>query len=125
MAIQSYILADRRGDTWRESFDLAGDAWSIRKRMLHGGPSEGVEVVEVNNGALSFTILPTRGMGLWKGRYKNLDLGWSSPVIGPVHPKFVELSARGGLGWLTGFDEWLCRCGMAWNGPPGDDGGWR
>jgi hypothetical protein len=24
---------------------------------------------------------------------------------------------------LTGFDEWLCRCGLAWNGAPGDDGG--
>src|SRR5262249_37665300 len=21
----------------------------------------------------------------------------------------------------TGFDEWLCRCGLANNGPPGDD----
>src|SRR6266542_4715801 len=27
------------------------------------------------------------------------------------------------LGWLGGFDEWLCRCGLANNGPPGDDGG--
>src|SRR5436853_33695 len=29
---------------------------------------------------------------------------------------------RGGLGWLAGFDELLCRCGLANNGPPGDDG---
>jgi Domain of unknown function (DUF4432) len=123
MAIQSHLLTDRQTNTWRESIDLAAIGWSIRKRMLHGSLSDGVEVVDVKNGALAFTILPTRGMGLWKGRYKNLDLGWSSPVIGPVHPKFVELSARGGLGWLTGFDEWLCRCGLAWNGPPGDDEG--
>jgi hypothetical protein len=127
---QSYILTDRKTNTWRPSFEigprdlnLGSHDWSLQKQVLHGGLSEGVEVVEVNNGALTFTILPTRGMGLWKGRYKNLDLGWSSPVIGPVHPKFVELSGRGGLGWLTGFDEWLCRCGLAWNGPPGDDGG--
>ena len=80
-------------------------------------------LIEVDNGALSYSILPTRGMGLWKGRYRDIDLGWSAPVIGPVHPKFVDLSLRGGLGWLTGFDEWLCRCGLAWNGPPGDDDG--
>jgi hypothetical protein len=102
---------------------MGASDWSIRKRVLHGGLSEGVEVVEIDNGALAFTVLPTRGMGLWKGRYRNLELGWSAPVIGPVHPKFVELSARNGLGWLTGFDEWLCRCGLAWNGPPGDDNG--
>jgi len=127
---QTYILTDRKTDTWRPSFeigprdlDLGWDDWSLRKRVLHGGLSEGVETVEVDNGALSFTILPSRGMGLWKGRYKDLDLGWSSPVLGPVHPKFVELASRNGLGWLTGFDEWLCRCGLAWNGPPGDDEG--
>jgi hypothetical protein len=33
----------------------------------------------------------------------------------------VPASDRGGLGWLNGFDEWLCRCGLAWNGPPGED----
>jgi hypothetical protein len=43
-------------------------------------------------------------------------------LLGPVHPKFVQLSDRGGLGWLAGFDELLCRCGLASNGPPGADG---
>jgi Domain of unknown function (DUF4432) len=126
----AHLLTDRCADVYLDSFALGprdvemgvGD-WSVRKRVLHGGLSEGVEVVEVDNGALSFTILPTRGMGLWKGKYKGKELSWSSPMIGPVHPKFVELSGRGGLGWLTGFDEWLCRCGLAWNGPPGDDDG--
>jgi hypothetical protein len=28
---------------------------------------------------------------------------------------------RGGIGWLAGFDEWLCRCGLSSNGPPGED----
>jgi hypothetical protein len=42
-------------------------------------------------------------------------------VAGPVHPQFVGLNMRGGLGWLDGFDEWLCRCGLSWNGPPGED----
>ena len=97
--------------------------WSIRKRTLHGGLRDGVDVVEVHNGALSFTVLPTRGMGLWRGDYHGLPLGWRSPVSGPVHPKHVQLADRGGLGWLAGFDEWLCRCGLSSNGPPGQDGG--
>jgi hypothetical protein len=60
-------------------------------------------------------------MGLWRGEYRGNYLGWRAPVAGPVHPKFVHLGERGGLGWLAGFDEWLCRCGLSSNGPPGED----
>ena len=38
-----------------------------------------------------------------------------------MHPAFVNLESRGQLGWLDGFNEWLCRCGLAFNGPPGAD----
>lgn len=103
--------------------EAAGHNWSVRQLRLHGGLRDGVELIEVNAGELSFSVLPTRGMGLWKGRYKDVELGWQGPVRGPVHPKFVNQAERGGLGWLTGFDEWLCRCGLNWNGPPGDDAG--
>jgi hypothetical protein len=60
-------------------------------------------------------------MSLWRGEYRGNFLGWRSPVHGPVHPKFVPINDRGGIGWLTGFDEWLCRCGLSSNGPPGED----
>ena len=82
---------------------------------------DGVDVIEVHNGALTFTVLPTRGMGLWRGDYRGNYLGWRAPVQGPVHPRHVGLGERGGLGWLYGFDEFLCRCGLASNGPPGED----
>ena len=61
-------------------------------------------------------------MGLWRGDYHGLPLGWRSPVLGPVHPKFVEQADRGGLGWLAGFDE-LARAAAAWRptAPPGED----
>jgi hypothetical protein len=88
---------------------------------LQGGLSDGVDVIELNNGALSVSILPTRGMGLWKGSFRGIPLGWQSPVELPVNPAFVDLNDRGGLGWLAGFNEWLCRCGLAFNGPPGED----
>jgi Domain of unknown function (DUF4432) len=126
---QTWILTDVARDLWLDSFALANDSldlqtphsWSIRKRTLHGGLRAGVDVIEVNNGALSFTVLPARGMGIWRGDYRGLPLAWAAPVLGPVHPRNVNLAERGGLGWLAGFDELLCRCGLASNGPPGED----
>ena len=107
---KSWILTDAEQDIWLETFkltplDLGMEGnWSIEKRVLRGGPGDGVDVIEVHNGALSFSILPTRGMGIWKGQYNGLDIGWNSPVRGPVHPNLVDLQDRGGLGWLAGFD---------------------
>src|SRR5581483_1712831 len=119
-------LTDAARGVWLDEFaagpgDVPGTppGWSVRKRTLRGGPGDGVDLVEVDNGALRFSVLPTRGLGLWRGSYRGIELGWRAPVVGPVHPKYVELSARNGLGWLTGFDEWLCRCGLSWMGPAG------
>jgi hypothetical protein len=64
-------------------------------------------------------------MGIWRAQYKDLRLGWDSPVQRPVHPQFVDQSARNGLGWLDGFNELLCRCGLSFVGPPGKDDGAR
>ncbi len=126
---KTWILTDAHGDVWLDSFSASNDSlrlptphdWSIRKRTLHGGLRDGIDLIEVHNGALSFSVLPTRGMGLWHGDYHGLSLGWRAPVEGPVHPKYVNLADRGGLGWLAGFDEMLCRCGLSFNGPPGED----
>ncbi|MFO1093939.1 MAG: aldose 1-epimerase family protein [Planctomycetaceae bacterium] len=101
---------------------LAGsDQWAIRTRTLHGGVSEGVEVIDLCNGPMTLSVLPTRGMGIWRAQYKDLRLGWDSPVRRPVHPQHVDALARNGLGWLDGFNELVCRCGLAFNGPPGKD----
>ena len=115
---KSWILTDAEQDIWLETFkltppDLGMEGnWFVEKRVLRGGPGDGVDVIEVHNGALSFSILPTRGMGIWKGQYNGLDIGWNSPVRGPVHPNLVDLQDRGGLGWLAGFDEVIVRCGL-------------
>jgi len=126
--IKTFLLTDVASDVSLDSFALTSDAfgfpgprWAIRKRTLQGGLRDGVDLIELDNGALSVSILPTRGMGLWHGHYRGIHLGWKAPVRGPVHPKFVQTSDRGGIGWLTGFDEWLARCGLYWNGPPGED----
>ncbi|MEE2753920.1 MAG: aldose 1-epimerase family protein [Candidatus Latescibacterota bacterium] len=105
----------------RDLPSLGDTPWSIVKYTLQGGLSEGVDVIEVDNGNLRFAILPTRGMGLWRGWYRETRLGWDSPVKDPVHPAFVDLNDRGGLGWLKGFNEWIVRCGLDNNGSPGKD----
>jgi len=97
--------------------------WSVNARRLRGGLSDGVDVVDLCNGPLTVSILPTRGMGIWRARYRDLPIGWDSPVKLPVHPRHVDQSARNGLGWLDGFNELICRCGLSSNGPPGIDDG--
>jgi hypothetical protein len=95
--------------------------WAVRKRTLHGGLCEGVDIIEVDNGALSFTLVPTRGMGLWRGSYRGTFIGWQAPTAGPVNPWFINPLDQGGLGWLKGFDECIVRCGLSSNGPPCTD----
>ena len=123
----TFVLTDLAHDVWVESFAIdnqtqdlaAASRCSVSKRRLRGGRREGVDLVEVNNGPLTFSVIPTRGMGLWRGSYQGNRLGWDSPVAdGPVNPAFVNLCGLGGLGWLDGFDELLARCGLAWSGAP-------
>jgi hypothetical protein len=125
--MSTFVLTDVSSDVWQESFAIDATAmglgegypWSVKKHRLRGGRRDGVDLIVVDNGALRFTIVPTRGMGLWKGWYDGNRLGWDSPVTdGPVHPSLVNLAAAGGLGWLDGFDELLARCGLENNGAP-------
>jgi Domain of unknown function (DUF4432) len=125
--MSTFVLTDASSEVWQESFaidatamGLAGDhPWTVKKQRLRGGRRDGVDLIVVDNGALRFSIVPTRGMGLWKGWYDGNRLGWDSPVTdGPVHPSLVNLAAAGGLGWLDGFDELLARCGLENNGAP-------
>lgn len=119
------LLDPVSGDDFQHIFleaeEGAASDWSVQSYTLHGGLQEGVQVVEINNGKLHFAVLPTRGMGIWKGVCGNISLGWDSPVKDPVHPAFINLEERGGLGWLKGFNEWFVRCGLNSMGAPGMD----
>ncbi|HEY0074317.1 MAG TPA: DUF4432 family protein, partial [Abditibacteriaceae bacterium] len=105
------------------SQDVTPDSshWSIRKLTLHGGKQEGVDLIIVDNGKLQFTVVPTCGMSVLSVQSGDVHLGWDSPVKEVVHPAFINLQNRGGLGWLEGFNEWLVRCGLESFGPPGTD----
>ena len=119
---QGFSLKEWRFDS-TEARDSSGKTpWSVTKSCLAGGRQEGTEIVEIDNGALYFVVVPSRGMSIWQGETQGLRLGWDSPVTEVVHPQFVELTDRGGKGWLNGFGEWLSRCGLESMGPPGPDG---
>jgi hypothetical protein len=108
---------------WKSSGAAMAGEWSITQRVLQGGVSEGLSVVELSNGVLTVWVLPERGMGIWKADLRGIPVGWNSPVKYPVHPRHVNLAARNGLGWVEGFNELLCRCGLSSLGPPGIDEG--
>jgi hypothetical protein len=95
--------------------------WSVHKFTLHGGKQEGVDVIEIDNGRLRLAVCPTRGMGILWGRIGDVRLGWDSPVKETVNPIYINLSSKGGLGWLEGFNEFVARCGLEWSGHPGTD----
>ncbi|MFP4156754.1 MAG: aldose 1-epimerase family protein [Opitutales bacterium] len=107
-------------DAWNTP-GAKSDDWSVTSYTLRGGLQEGVQVVEIDNGKQVFAVLPTRGMGIWKGECGDIPLGWDSPVKDPVNPAFINLESRGGLGWLKGFNEWFVRCGLNSMGAPGPD----
>ena len=97
---------------------------SIDATTLHDGVSDGVRIVTLRAGDFEATICPTRGLGVLSLDRVGSDpirAAWTSPIAGPVHPQWVDLGSRGGLGWLDGFTELVARCGLSFNGPPGHD----
>jgi hypothetical protein len=113
--------------------------WSVSRSVLRGGKQEGVELIVIDNGRIQITLVPTRGMSVLEASVGisllqtstgtsvlqassgGVRLGWNSPVKDPVHPQFVDLGSRGGLGWLEGFNEAMVRCGLEFAGHPGKD----
>ena len=126
MPEKTWTLTDTSSDIHHNEMRISpadmpsmGNGWSVAKQTLHGGLRDGVELVEVDTGRMKLSIIPTRGMGIWRAQLENgKTLGWQSPVHGPVHPKFVALNEPSGLGWLDGFDELVVRCGLVNTGSP-------
>jgi hypothetical protein len=124
-----YVITSAKTNQHDGAFTLSGHdlpeiktgPWSVRQTVLHGGKQEGVELIAIDNGKIVITLIPTRGMGILDVRSGDLRLGWDSPVKEVVHPQFVDLERRGGLGWLEGFNEALVRCGLEFAGHPGRD----
>lgn len=123
MATKKHVLiGDEAG--FPECEDTLGPL-TLRSRRLQGGLRAGVLLVELVAGDTRLLVLPDRGLGIWKMCAGQVELGWQSPVQGPVHPSFVRVDEPNGLGWLAGFDELVCRCGLISNGAPDFDASGR
>ena len=79
--------------------EKVGPAWSVELKTLHGGRQEGVQIIDVDNGAMKFTIVPTRGLKSGASG-QQLRLGWDSPV--GDHPSPIRLNDNDGR-WVAGF----------------------
>jgi hypothetical protein len=128
MASRNWILTDVATGAYHDEISLgsrdlpeSAPDCTITKRRLRGGKQDGVDLIEVDNGVFRFAVIPTRGMNVWRGWMGDAQLGWRSPVQGPVHPALVPIDEPSGLGWLDGFDELLVRCGLESNGAPDFD----
>lgn len=116
MAAKKWLLTDV--STPNADFRGGQPNLGFHVRDLRGGLREGVRQVDITCGSLRFSLLPTRGLSIWKAQWEDLEFGWQSPVRGPVHPSYVSVYDPSGLGWLDGFDEMLARCGLFSNGAP-------
>lgn len=125
METKTFKLIDADEDLALDAFEFNGEelggaaaSCSVRLRTLRGGLRDGVRLLEIESGPLRVAILPDRGMSIWKMWHGETEIGWPSPIRGPVHPRFVDVGEPSGLGFLDGFDEMLVRCGLVSNGAP-------
>src|SRR3954454_6328226 len=100
MTEQTHVLIDAAASIVRDGIVAEGSAggltWRVRMRSLRGGRSEGVQVVEIDNGAMCVDVLPTRGMGIWRvGRRQQ---GSPSPNPSPERGGERTETSRA-LGW--------------------------
>ncbi len=122
-----WTLIDKKNGVAIDRLDVSGadintaTAINVEYRRLSGGRQEGLHLLSIDNGSIRVSIIPERGMGIWKAWSDDVELGWQSPIDGPVHPNWVPLHEPSGLGWLDGFDELLVRCGLHSNGAPEHD----
>ena len=71
------VITDVERHLWIDSLELneqnlstnSSSTWGIKKSTLQAGLQQGIDLIEVNNGDFSFVVVPTRGMGIWRGAY--------------------------------------------------------
>ena len=70
------------------------------KFLFDDGPGAGMRGIRVSTGAgLVFTILPDRGMDLWRAEFLGRTFSWISPC-GPKRPDLLE---HGDFSWLRNW----------------------
>ncbi|MFT5494742.1 MAG: hypothetical protein ACI9TH_000133 [Kiritimatiellia bacterium] len=121
VSADTHVISSVAQNMNHENRLIEGKGWSVHVETLKGGRSEGCQLITINNGTLVIRVIPTRGMGIYDVEKGDIRLGWDSPVPEIIHPSYIDLESRGGLGWLEGFNEWMVRCGLEFAGHPGTD----
>jgi hypothetical protein len=110
------------------------DGLEIAKRTISPIPSQfvnpknSVDVICVNCGDLSFTVLPQRGMQVNELTYQGVSAGWDTPIGQPYHPKDINPKRPGRVllngqtvegigGFLDGFASIVTPCFPRFGGP--------
>ena len=119
---ETHVISSVAQQVNHENKRIDGKGWHVQVETLKGGRSEGCQLITMDNGSLTIRVIPTRGMGILDVQKGDVRLGWDSPVPEIVHPSYIDLESRGGLGWLEGFNEWMVRCGLEFAGHPGTAG---
>ena len=81
-----YVLidTDKASQNWQITSQQLGvktdQPFSVTLRTLHGGRQEGVSIVDIDNGTMKLSVVPTRGMNVLQASVGNVRMGWDSPV---------------------------------------------
>ncbi|WP_085248123.1 aldose 1-epimerase family protein [Gilliamella mensalis] len=120
---KEFVLTDNeqnvaKGNWSISSRDLGikGEKFTIQNTVLKGGKQDGTELLTISSDNFTIQLIPTRGLGILSVVGDGIRMGWDSPVNEVVHPKYINLESRGGIGWLDGFNEMMVRCGFEWTG---------
>ncbi|MCO6547366.1 MAG: aldose 1-epimerase family protein [Gilliamella sp.] len=127
---KEFVLTDNekgiaKGNWSVSSQDLGikGSKFAIQNTILKGGKQDGTELLTISSDNFTIKLIPTRGLGILSVIGDGVRMGWDSPVNEVVHPKYINLESRAGLGWLDGFNEMMVRCGFEWTGHAVQDSG--
>lgn len=102
------------GHTELRKYDAAAPKEaSLHRNIFMDAYGLGIDVLTVNNGALTFSILLQRGMDIGNMWYRAQQIGWGREDSFLLHPYNVDLEqgamhvngtkVERGLGWLNGF----------------------
>lgn len=118
-SIEKITLLDSTTDGSHQWWEMSDDvSCQLEFKTLQDGLSQSVQMVQANVGRTRLSLVLSRAGNIRSLAFDGVEVGWKSPVQGPVHPQFVPLYRPDGLGWLEGFDEVLARCGFGNVGGP-------
>ena len=76
-----YVLldTDKAAQNWQITSQQLGlktdKPFSVTLRTLHGGRQEGVSIVDIDNGTMKLSVVPTRGMNVLQASVGNVRMG--------------------------------------------------